>query len=131
MSFKLTLLHTYESNIEDLKIEKEGITYYQGYDGEIVEKYVTCNRPNCICHSGFPHGPNKYFRYKENGKTKEKYLGKKIADEYITKVESNKRYKEIERELKVLKTKVKALRKELGLADENGEGIQMTLEELM
>ena len=54
---------------------------------------------------------NVYYRYYENGALKDKYLGKKIRDEYIRKTEANKKYdavsaeiREIERELERLKT---------------------------
>ena len=105
MNFNQILLQTYESDIEELVAERAELTYYPGFDGEIVEKYVTCKRPNCICHNGFPHGPNKYFRYREGKLWKDLYLGKKIREEYLTKVESNRRIKKIEKELRKLKKK--------------------------
>ena len=128
MNFNQILLRTYESDIEELELERADLTYYPGFDGEIVEKFVTCKRPNCICHNGFPHGPNKYFRYREGRVWKELYLGKKIRDEYLTKVESNRRIKEIEKELRSLKKKRAELRKRLGIADENNEMVQLTLD---
>lgn len=128
MSFEHTLLKTFEENIEELEFERAGLTYYPGFDGEIVEKYVTCKRPNCICHRGYPHGPNKYFRHREGKEWKELYLGKKIQDEYIAKVESNRQIREIEREVRSLKKKVKQLRERLGIVDENSDCVQMTLD---
>lgn len=44
--------------------------------------------------------PNLYYRYYENGELKDKYLGKKIKDEYIRKVEANKKYNEIVADIK-------------------------------
>lgn len=128
MNFNQILLQTYESNIEELVAERAELTYYPGFDGEIVEKYVTCKRPNCVCQKGFPHGPNKYFRYREGRVWKELYLGKKIREEYLTKVESNRRIKEIEKELRKLKKKRAELRERLGLADENNKTVQLTLD---
>lgn len=128
MSFEHTLLQTFEENIKELEFERAGLTYYPGFDGEIVEKFVTCKRPNCICHRGYPHGPNKYFRYREGKAFKEMYLGKKIQDEYVTKVESNRKIREIEREIRSLKKKVRELRERLGLDDENSTAVQMTLD---
>ena len=128
MNFNQILLQTYESDIEELELERAELTYYPGFDGEIVEKFVTCKRPNCICHNGFPHGPNKYFRYRDGKGWKELYLGKKIRDEYLTKVESNRRIKEIEKELRSLKKKRAELRERLGFIDENSEMVQLTLD---
>ena len=128
MNFNQILLQTYESDIEELELERAELTYYPGFDGEIVEKYVACKRPNCICHNGFPHGPNKYFRYREGKVWKELYLGKKIRDDYLTKVESNRRIKEIEKELRSLKKKRAELRERLGFVDENSEMVQLTLD---
>ena len=128
MNFNQILLQTYESDIEELEAERAELTYYPGFDGEIVEKYVTCKRPNCICHNGFSHGPNKYFRYREGKVWKELYLGKKIREEYLTKVESNRRIKEIEKELRKLKKKRAELRERLGLDDENNKTVQLTLD---
>ncbi len=119
MTYDEILLETYQENIAELEDERAGLTYYKGFDGEIIEKYVTCKRPNCICHYGYPHGPNKYFRHREGGRWVELYLGKKIAEEYITKVESNKRIREINAELKSLRKCLGEVRAKLGLADEN------------
>ena len=128
MSYDEILLETYTENIRELEDEREGLTYYEGYDGTIIEKFVTCKRPNCICHSGYLHGPNKYFRHREDGRWKELYLGKKIADEYVHKVTSNNRIKEIERELRVLRKQLDTVRRRLGLGDENGGCVQLRLD---
>ena len=128
MSYDEVLLETYTENISELEDERAGLTYYKGFDGEIIEKYVTCKRPNCICQRGYPHGPNKYFRHREGGRWQELYLGKKIVDEYVTKVESNKRIREIERELRVLRTQLTEVRRRLGLADENVKCEQLRLD---
>lgn len=130
MTYNEILLETYTENIRELEAERATLTFYPQYVGEIVEKYVTCNRPNCICHRGFPHGPNKYFRHREGDKWKELYLGKKIINDYLPKVESNLRIKEIERELRVLRKQLAAVRERLGLGDENENFVQMKFEEL-
>lgn len=127
--FDEVLLRTYEGNVEELELELSTLQYYKGFDGEIVEKYVTCKRANCICHRGYPHGPNKYFRYREGNIWKELYLGKKIKDEYIEKVESNKRIKEIQKELRVLKKKIQEIRERIyGTTDQNNTTVQMTID---
>lgn len=127
--FDEVLLRTYEGNVEELELELSTLQYYKGFDGEIVEKYVTCKRANCICHRGYPHGPNKYFRYREGNIWKELYLGKKIKDEYIEKVENNKRIKEIQKELRVLKKKIQEIRERIyGTTDQNNTTVQMTID---
>lgn len=127
--FDEVLLRTYEGNVEELEFELSALQYYKGFDGEIVEKYVTCKRADCICHKGYPHGPNKYFRYREGNIWKELYLGKKIKDEYIEKVESNKRIKEIQKELRVLKKKIQEIRERIyGATDQNNTTVQMTID---
>lgn len=127
MTYDEILLETYTENIAELEDERAGMTYYKGFDGEIIEKYVTCKRPNCICHYGYPHGPNKYFRHREGGRWVELYLGKKLVDEYVTKVESNKRIREIERELKSIRKSLSEVRARLGLDDENVSYEQLRL----
>lgn len=129
MTYDDILLETYTENIQELEFEREGLTYYPGYDGEIVEKFVTCNRPGCPCHRGYPHGPNKYFRHREGGRWKELYLGKKIIGDYLSKVESNKRIHEIDRELADLCAKLSAVKHRLGLRDENDGPEQMRMDE--
>ena len=46
MTYGQVLVETYLEDIDELKSELDELTYYPGYDGEIVEKYVTCPRPN-------------------------------------------------------------------------------------
>lgn len=128
MKFNEVLLETYRADIDELEFERAGLTYYKGFDGEIVEKFVTCKRADCICHRGYPHGPNKYFRHKENGKWVELYLGKKIKDEYVMKVESNRRIREIEREIRELKKQIKEVEKRLGI--QSSEPLQLRLDDL-
>lgn len=121
MTYGQVLVETYLEDIDELKSELDELTYYPGYDGEIVEKYVTCPRPNCVCHRGYPHGPHKYYRYRENNQWKELYLGKKIIGDYLPKVESNQRIKDIKDELRRLEKQLREVRAKL--ADEKaGEG---------
>lgn len=117
MTYDQILFETYIEDICELKYELESLTYYPGYDGEIVEKFVTCPRPNCVCHRGYLHGPHKYFRYREKNRWKEQYLGKKIIGDYLTKVESNQKIKELKSEIARLEAQLREVRERL--ADEN------------
>ena len=56
MTFDEILAENYEENIRELEEERSKLVFRPEYDGTIVEKYVTCKRPNCICHRGYPHG---------------------------------------------------------------------------
>ena len=128
MTYNQILYETYIENIRELEAERATLTFYPQYVGEIVEKYVTCKRPNCICHRGYPHGPNKYFRYREGEQWKELYLGKKIIDDYLPKVQSNQRIKEIEKELRVLRRQLTVVEKKL--RDENSFYVQLRLDDI-
>lgn len=44
--------------------------------GSWVERYSTCSRPNCRCHSGERHGPRHYLVVHENGRQRQKYIPK-------------------------------------------------------
>ncbi|MBR6050233.1 MAG: hypothetical protein IKP68_03400, partial [Clostridia bacterium] len=73
-----------------------------------------------------------YFRHREGGRWVELYLGKKIIDDYVPKVESNNRIREIERELREIRKALAQVRERLGLRDENNTACtQMTIEEAL
>ena len=42
--------------------------------GSIVERYTTCQRPNCRCHKGEKHGPRFYLSVNESGHQRQKYI---------------------------------------------------------
>lgn len=128
MTYNEMLLETFIENIRELEAELSTLHPQKEYAGEIIEKFVTCKRPNCICQRGFPHGPNKYFRHRENGVWKELYLGKKIVDRYVENVGVYRRYIEITKELKVLRAEMKKVREQLGLGDENDKCLQLRLD---
>ena len=45
MTYDEILLETYTENIAELEDERAGLTYYKGFDGEIIEKHLNlyCN----------------------------------------------------------------------------------------
>ena len=46
MTFDEILAENYEENIRELEEERSKLVFRPEYDGTIVEKYVTCKRPN-------------------------------------------------------------------------------------
>ena len=132
MTFDEILAENYEENIRELEEERSKLVFRPEYDGIIVEKYVTCKRPNCICHRGYPHGPNKYFRHKDKdtGEYRELYLGKKIVEDYTEKVAANRRVKAIENELRFLRRQLTKVRERLGSHNENADAVQLVIDNL-
>jgi len=57
-----------ENTIE--KTEKDHHTYRL--------EYTSCGKPQCKCTDGNLHGPYWYAYWTENGKTKKRYIGKKL-----------------------------------------------------
>lgn len=42
--------------------------------GSWLERFFTCSRKGCKCHSGQRHGPNYCLVVNENGKQRQKYI---------------------------------------------------------
>ena len=42
--------------------------------GSWVERFSTCSRPRCRCHSGDRHGPRHYLVVREKGRQHQKYI---------------------------------------------------------
>lgn len=114
MSYLESMIDSLEFNLTLLNEQLAGMEHYPELTGTVISKYVRCSRPNCACcAAGFYHGPNLYYRYYENGELKDKYLGKKIKDEYIYKTEANKKYNEVYREMRETEAELNRLRMQL------------------
>ena len=101
MPYLDAMIDNLETNLMLLREQIAELEHYPEITGTVISKYVRCSRSNCaVCAAGYYHGPNLYYRYYENGELKDKYLGKKIKDEYIRKVEANKKYNEIAADIK-------------------------------
>ena len=84
--------------------------HYPELTGTVITKLVRCSRPNCAaCAAGYFHGPNAYYQYYEDGQLKEKYLGKKVREEYIWKTEANKKYDAVAAEIRTLEEEIAQL----------------------
>jgi len=42
----------------------------------VREEWKRCSKPNCKCSAGELHGPYVYEYWKENGRTRSRYIGK-------------------------------------------------------
>ncbi len=113
MSYLESMIDSLEFNLSLLREQLAGMEYYPELTGTVISKYVRCSRRNCACcAAGYYHGPNLYYRYYENGELKDKYLGKKTKDEYIHKTEANKKYHEVEKEVREIEQELRRLRKQ-------------------
>ena len=115
MSYIESMIECQESNLTILRNELSRIEHYPEITGTVITKLVACHRPNCAaCAAGHFHGPNAYYQYFENGELKEKYLGKKVRDEYIHKTEANRKYREVEGKIREAEREVRRLRSLIG-----------------
>ena len=111
MPYLEAMIDNLETNLMLLREQIAELEHYPELTGTVISKYVRCSRPNCaVCATGYFHGPNLYYRYYENGELKDKYLGKKIKDEYIHKVEANKKYNEVAADIKECEFELRRLR---------------------
>ena len=102
MSYIRSMIECLKSNRMLLQEELEHLEHYP--------ELVRCSRPNCAaCAAGYFHGPNAYYQYYEDGQLKEKYLGKKIREEYIRKTEANKKYGAVAAEIRTLEEEIAQL----------------------
>lgn len=87
------------------------LPFYEGYTGKISKVKLRCGKKNCQCYDGKKlHGPYTVFLYRKNGRTHTKYIKKEEVKEFSEKVNANRRYlkikKEIEKAKKELKKKI-------------------------
>ena len=63
--------------------------------GSVVRQYMFCGKPSCACHRDAKkkHGPYYYLSYKEEGKSRYRYLGKATSPE----VERGRNYQMFQR----------------------------------
>ena len=125
MSYIRSMIECLKSNRMLLQEELEHLEHYPELTGTVITKLVRCSRPNCAaCAAGYFHGPNAYYQYYEDGQLKEKYLGKKIREEYIRKTEANKKYGAVAAEIRTLEEEIgswrRCSRKKAGKRDEAG-----------
>lgn len=112
MTYLDSMIKNLECNLILLREQLSSLEHYPELTGTVISKYVRCSRPNCACcAAGYYHGPNLYYRYFENGELKDKYLGKKIKEEYIHKTEANKKYNALAKEIRDAEAELEHLRR--------------------
>jgi len=67
--------------------------------GSWLERFSTCTRPRCRCHTGRKHGPRYYLVVNENGRQRQKYLPGACVDEARKGLAQDKRLREIVRRI--------------------------------
>jgi len=63
--------------------------------GSFFERYSTCSRPNCRCHSGHKHGPRSYLVIGQNKTQRQLYIRRDVAHSVRIGVDQYRRLLEI------------------------------------
>lgn len=71
-------------------------------NGSLVQRYSTCSRKNCACHTGKRHGPRLYLAATGEGGQRQTYIPAACADRAAEGVAQGKRLRAIVRELTAL-----------------------------
>lgn len=102
-----------EINVEIMKLENEIRGQRDnGLTGALVQKYIKCGKPDCKCMHGYRHGPYPHIQYYKNGVLKTIYIKKKRIEEYQQKLDSNKKFRKIIKQLiKLYEHKIKLERR--------------------
>jgi hypothetical protein len=67
--------------------------------GSCFERFATCSRPNCSCHSGRRHGPRYCLVIQENGRQRQKYVSNAQVPAAKEGIEQYHRLQEIVEEI--------------------------------
>jgi|GEM_PF-6146752 len=110
-----------EINAEIIKLEKEIEGQHDnGLTGTLVMKHIKCGKPDCKCMQGYRHGPYPHIQYYQNGILKTIYIKKHKTEEYRQKIEDNKEFRKIIKQLnKLYRQKIKLERKMQNLTEQD------------
>ena len=77
------------------------------WPGHIQRRYLTCGKPNCICHTDpeARHGPYAYWTSKKNNKTVSRLLRPDEADLLEEWINNRRTLEDIVRQMKSLSKK--------------------------
>jgi hypothetical protein len=78
------------------------------WPGHIQRRYLTCGKPNCVCHHDpeARHGPYAYWTSKETGKTVSRLLRAEEADLLEQWIVNRRELEAVVRQMKRLSKKV-------------------------
>ena len=78
------------------------------WPGHIQRRYLTCGKPNCVCHKDpeAKHGPYAYWTSKETGKTVSRMLRPEEADLLEQWIVNRRELEAVIRQMKGLSKKV-------------------------
>lgn len=93
-----------EINAEIERLEKLIENKYDnGIHGTFVDRYITCGKAGCKCRQGYKHGPYPHIQvYDKNKILRGIYIGNKKYESYKKKLDRNKEFYEIIKELNKL-----------------------------
>ena len=77
------------------------------WPGHIQRRYLTCGKPNCVCHtdSESRHGPYAYWTSKKNKKTVSRMLRPEEADLLEDWINNRRKLEAVVRQMKSLSQK--------------------------
>ena len=81
-------------------------------NGSLVQRYSTCSRKNCACHTGKRHGPRLYLAVTGDGGQRQTYVPAACAARTAEGVSQGKRLRAIVREVTALNLRL--MREEAG-----------------
>jgi len=78
------------------------------WPGHIQRRYLSCGKPNCVCHKepDAKHGPYAYWTSKESGKTVSRMLRSEEADLLEQWIVNRRELEALVRQMKGLSKKV-------------------------
>lgn len=88
--------------IEELE-KKIDNKYDNGIYGALIDRYITCGKAGCKCRQGYKHGPYAHIQlYDKDNILRGIYIGNKKKELYLKRLEENKEYFKIIKELNSL-----------------------------
>jgi len=103
------MLYTIDMNKKKAKLTKkrdallaEMASLCNLLNGSLVQRYSTCSRKNCACHTGKRHGPRMYLSTTGDGGQRQTYIPVACTDRAAKGVAQGKQLRAIVRELTAL-----------------------------
>ena len=102
-------LNRYEHRYRALAHELADIGYIA--QGSLAPRFTRCGKPTCACRADPPklHGPYWHWSTKVNGKTVNRRLNDREAEQYTVWIENDRRARELLAEMREVAAKATAL----------------------